>query len=203
MVDAVRPKSRGPQGIDWMGAAAGAASHEVKVFEHDIYTVLLATDPTFIPHALHRVAPNKRPYLNPALMEFYADFYADHTVMVCCFDNAEARRAKPLLIWYEPTDPDRLVLPALDCHTGEPPDLDARVTTDHWVIFGTDDAPEGWGSPVRYPGFMRHGLRDFLPRTVVGTSFHGLSLRNGDFAITHDALLNADLARIDRLQPTR
>ncbi|WP_019634784.1 hypothetical protein [Actinomadura atramentaria] len=182
MVDAVRPVPAG--GIDWMGSDEPS---RVQVFEHDVYTVLLADDPTLIPAALHRVPPRRRPPLRTDLLEFYADAYPGHVMAVCCFDNADARRAKPLLLWYEPTDPDRIVLPALDCHTGAPPDLDRPVPTDHWILFGLDDAGDDWGEPVEYPGALRHELREFLPRAVLGTEFTA-PLPNGDFAVAVDDL---------------
>ncbi|OLT29444.1 hypothetical protein BJF79_40785 [Actinomadura sp. CNU-125] len=199
MVDAVRPLSRsaGAMTMDWM-----SSDDPVQVFEHDVYTVLLADDPTLIPAALTRVPYRKRPRLDPALMEFYADHYPHHSIAVCCFDNADARRAKPLLLWYEPLDPDVLVAPALDAHTGGPPSAGEPVATDHWVIFGTDAAPEGWGEPVRYPHDLREKVRAFLPETVMGAHF-AQEMPNGDFAIAHDDLLAGHLNRMERLAPSR
>ncbi|MFF2845208.1 hypothetical protein ACFVT5_02590 [Streptomyces sp. NPDC058001] len=197
MVAAVRPRFRGPSGdIAWMSAEA-----EVEVFEHDIYTVLLATDPNAVPAALARVPEHRRPRLDPALFAFYAERYPGHAIAVCCFDNAEATRAKPLLMWYPPTDPDRLTLPALDCHTGGVPDLNSLVSVDHWVIVGTDEASEGWGKPVHYAPDMRHALRAFLPDTVMGVHVNG-SLPNGDFVIEHGDLLAGDLDRMHRVPPS-
>ncbi|GAB2576391.1 hypothetical protein GCM10027168_06760 [Streptomyces capparidis] len=198
MVDAVRPRSVGPDdGIAWMG---WDGAERVRVFEHDVYTVLLAADPTAIPAALARVPERRRPRLDPALLEFYAVHYPLHTVAVCCFDNADARRAKPLLLWYEPLEPDLLVAPALDCHTGGPPSLDARVPVDHWVLFGSDEAPAGWGCPVAYPPRLRHSLRACLPDAVIGAAHTG-ALPNGDFALTHADLLAGDPDRVRRLAP--
>ncbi|MBO3743881.1 hypothetical protein J5X75_40930 [Actinoplanes sp. NEAU-H7] len=183
-------------GIAWMGAAAA-----VEVFDHDIYTVVLASDPTQIPAALRQVPPHKRPPLNRELFEFYADAFPGYTIALCCFDNAEAQRAKPLLMWYPPTDPDRLVLPALDCHTGGVPDLRSLVRPDHWVLLASDAAPEGWGTSVEYPAGIRHKLRRFLPDRVTGVEFSHDLLPNGDFAIAHDDLLREDLSKIERVVP--
>ena len=119
-------------------------------------------------------------------------------MLLCCFDNAEAQRAKPLLLWYSPTEPDLLVAPALDCHTGAAPDLDVPVFADHREAFGTDAAPADWGRTVRYAPGMRHKLRQFLPDAVIGDVFHG-PLPNGDFAITHDDLLAENISRIHRV----
>ncbi|MFE1879604.1 hypothetical protein [Streptomyces diastatochromogenes] len=200
MVAAVETVPAEDDGIVWM---CGDPQH-VQVFDHDVYTVLLAADPTLIPAALSQVPPHRRPDINPDLLRFYADHFPDHTIAVCCFDNADAQHAKPLLVWYPPHDPDRLVLPALDSHTGEVPDLDAAVAVDHWVLLSTDQASSGWGVPVDYPRNMRHSLRAFLPDTVVGRYYgQGRTLLNGDFAIGHDDLLTGDLDRIKRLQPTR
>ncbi|HET6860234.1 MAG TPA: hypothetical protein VFH94_24470, partial [Streptomyces sp.] len=201
MVDALRPVAAGPEddGMDWMGREPAPAA--VEVFEHDVYTVLLASDPALIHAALAQVPYRKRPRLDPRLLEFYADHYPGHAVAVCCFDNAQAAQAKPLLMWYPPTDPDRLVLPALDCHTGGPPDLAAEVPVDHWVLLGSDEAPDGWGAPVDYGAGLREELRDFLPTTVMGRHFDDDALPNGDFTITHDDLLTGDPERIQRLRP--
>jgi hypothetical protein len=181
--------------MDWMSADDG-----VQVFEHDIYTMVLAPDATMLPSALHRVDPRKRPVLDPELMAFYADLYPRHAMLLCCFDNADAQRAKPLLLWYEPQEPDLLVAPALDCHTGAPPDLSADVLVDHRVVFGTDAAPPGWGRPISYSPDMRHKLRAYLPSSALGARHRGWR-PNGDFAIAHDDLLAANMDAVYRLTP--
>ncbi|QQC87129.1 hypothetical protein [Streptomyces alfalfae] len=200
MVAAVEPVAAGADDIAWMSAEP----QPVQVFDHDVYTVLLATDPSAVPTALRQVPLHRRPDLAPDLLRFYADHFPDHTIAVCCFDNADAQRAKPLLLWYPPLDPDQLTVPALDSHTGAAPDLDAAVAVDHWVMLSTDQAPAGWGEPVDYPRDMRHSLRAFLPTSVVGRHYgEGQTLLNGDFTISHRSLLAGDLDRIERLQPTR
>ncbi len=202
MVDAVRPRSvaaGGMAAMDWMGGDGG----RVEVFEHDIYTVMLAADPTDLPAALGRVPAHKRPALNPELMRFYAERYPGHALAVCCFDNASAAQAKPLLMWYEPLDPEVLVAPALDAHTGRPPGMVGKVPVDHWVLFGSDESPALWGEPVEYGPGMRHGLRAFLPDRVVGRRYEGL-LPNGDFAVRHEDLLTSGTAEVRRVpQPVR
>lgn len=203
MVDALAPRaaSAGIAAMDWMDGGEPA----VRVLEHDVYTVLLAEDARAIPAALERVPEHRRPRPDPELMAFYASCYPDHVIILCCFDNADARRAKPLLMWYEPRNPELLAVPALDCHTGGAPDLDAPVATDHWVIFGADDvldgAAVGPAEPVAYPGSMRYSLREYLPDRVTGRHFSGPE-RNGDFAIRHADLLGGHLDRIERLAPS-
>ena len=151
-------------GIDWTGAEDEPV---VRVFEYDVYTVLLTytvlrpDDPTLIPTALHRVPWKRRPRIEPEL-----------------------------LLWYPPNDPDQLVVPALDSHSSGAPELDAVVPVDHWVLFSSDEADGEWGAAVGYPRRIRNGLRGFLPDRVVGRCYGGGEpLGNGDFGIGHRGLL--------------
>jgi len=182
-------------------AVAAGPPPQVDVFDHDVYTVVLARDPRAIPAALDQVPEHKRPLLRPELFQFYADTFPDRPVALCCFDNADARRAAPLLMWYRPLFADRLIAPALDCHTGGAPDPDGWVRPDHWVVFGLDEAPEGWGNPVRYrqvPG----PLAPFLPNRVIGCHIHYRHLRNGDFVIALDDVRASRPDRLARLTPS-
>lgn len=168
-------------GIDWMDGGA-------LVFEHDVYTVVLAEDPAEIPAALERVPANRRPAISAELLGFYAETFPGYTIALCCFDNADARRARPLFLWYEPAEPDLLRLPALDCHTGGVPEPGARVDRDHLLLFGGDDAPPETTAEVHYRPGMRHELRRFLPGRVQGVRVDedgaGRELFvNGDFVL--------------------
>jgi hypothetical protein len=190
LVDALRPVSRAPQ-----PAGEAAWGGPVEVFDHGVYTVVLAADPRHIPAALDRVPERKRPRLAPDLFTFYAETFPLYPVALCCFDNADARRAAPLLMWYQPIYTGRLTAPALDSHTGTAPDPRGSVRADHWVIVGLDDPPGDWGVPVRY----RHDpgpLAPFLPGRVIGQEVSSTNLRNGDFVIS---LGDARAGRIDRL----
>ena len=199
MVEAVRPRSRGMAAV--ASVMTDTDSVTVEVFDHDIYTVVLASDARAVPGALEQVEPRKRPALNAALFEFYAAQFPDYPIAVCCFDNAEAEQAKPLLLWYEPLDDARLVVPALDCHSGAVPDLDAEVDVDHWVLFGTDATElPSWGAPVAYSQTPAPELREFLPACVVGR-YYGGRMPNGDFAIAHADLVRGDLDRVERVRP--
>jgi hypothetical protein len=202
MVDLISPPLSRGWGSGYGSAQGAAAPPVVHIFEHDIYTVLLAEDPTQIPAALDRVPPHKRPPLDPALFQFYAQAFPNHSIVLCCFDNAESSRAKPLMLWYPPTYPDWVVLPALDGHTGGVPDVHGTVMTDHWLVFGSDDAPEGWGTPTNFDVNYEPGLSEFLPTAVQGLNYTGQA-PNGDFAIPYSDLLSGQVNRstIQRLQP--
>ncbi|GIG64168.1 hypothetical protein [Phytomonospora endophytica] len=174
-------------GIDWM-----SAEETVEVFEHDVYTVVLAGDPALIPAALERVPVERRPVITGELLDFYARTFPGYTIALCCFDNADALRARPLMLWYEPADPGELRMPGLDCHSGGVPVPGMRVERDHLLLFGGDEAPEETTSPVTYRPGMRHRLRRFLPGRVHGIRVNEVEtpelFANGDFVLPLDDL---------------
>jgi len=149
----------------------------VQIFEHDIYTVILAEDPVAIPSSLQKIEKRKRIAENSELFAFYSKYSPKYPVALCCFDNADAARASPILLWYKPLHPNEFAAPAIDSHTGSAPDLSAHVLVDHWVIFGCDDA---LGTGVWYQDNPPDEVRPFLPRRVVGRQFSG-KFPNGDF----------------------
>jgi hypothetical protein len=182
-------------------AAGGAEPPPVQVFEHDIYTVVLATNATLIPDALSLVPEHRRVPVNRPLFDFYAREYPGHAVALCCFDNRDAARSDPLLLWYSPLRPDRVELPAIDCHTGEIPRIGAPVEVDHWVILGSSEpVPSTWPWQSSWMDWSEEVRRSpagpFLPATIVGRPFAG-PLANGDFMI-HEADLTA--GRTDRMR---
>ncbi len=177
MADAVAPPV--PHASTWRRMSMLLSDEpRVQVFQTGIYTVVLADDPRDIPAALHRVPSSKRPTLNPALFDAYARWYPGWTMALCCFNNARARLADPLLWWYRPMRPDRLFLPAVDCHTGDIPDLDAQVSVDHVVAVGSHRMTGG--QRVYYQDDLPVKVAPYLLTTLIGQRFSG-PMPNGDF----------------------
>lgn len=192
MVDVLRPKTKGffPDNLS-------AKSAGVQVFDHGIYTVVLAKDPAQIPQALDRVRQDRRPAnLNPVLFNFYKDAYPGEHIALFCFNNRQAIDADPTLIWYVPQDTETFRLPALDSHTGEVPNIDAMVGVDHWVITSTFDQDEGTSVSYRE---QAGGLELFLPKKITGRKFSGL-MENGDF-ITHRYFVQKGHHGYSRVRP--
>lgn len=170
----------------------------VEVFEHDIYTVILAENAAYIPDALPQVPANKRIAVNQPLFDFYAQYFGSYAVALCCFDNRQAREAAPLLMWYKPKDPYFFQLPALDSHTGNVPSLTSPVEVDHWVILASDDMQTSRSQPVHYSDMVPSNVRAFLPDHVIGRYFSG-RMRNGDFGIAHSDVRQGRLAGLERI----
>lgn len=200
------------------GAAPGglprAALPDVEVFEHDIYTVVLARNATLIPDALGLVPEHKRIPVNRPLFDFYARLYPDYAVALCCFNNRDAARSAPLLLWYDPLHPDRVELPAIDCHTGGIPAIGGPVDVDHWVVLGTDEESPSWNlGPVPHdltrwrstrmrwtPEDLAGPAGPFLPTNIAGRTYSGM-LANGDFMIPTTDLAIGRFTAMDRVGP--
>ncbi|MEK7083308.1 MAG: hypothetical protein AAB972_03980, partial [Patescibacteria group bacterium] len=103
----------------------GERSLGVEIFELDIYTVVLAQNARLIPDAILNVREDKRPPLKQNIFLAYDEWYPDWPVAVCCFNNEEAALANPIMVYYEPLRPEFLFAPALDCHIGDVPDINA------------------------------------------------------------------------------
>jgi hypothetical protein len=160
------------------------------VFESGIYTVVLAADARAIPEALNHVPENKRPPLNDRLFDWYADAFPAWPIALCCFNTAQAAKATPMLWWYEPLAPARLFAPAIDCHTGDIPDLGALVDVDHWVIFGASEI-EG-GAEVSYSDRIPDEVSRYLPERVIGAELRR-RMPNGDFVADASDVRRAEL----------
>lgn len=174
------------------------AMPEPLVFDHDIYTIVLAQDAKAIPGALSRVPEEKRPALNNEIFKAYSKWYPGYTFALCCFNTKDEAKAFPMLWWYEPSEPDQLFCPALDAHDGKPPRLGVQVDVDHVVVAGshkieppraeraaeTDEMKEfalNDVSVVKYTDqAMPTDVRKLLPRCIVGGLETGMR-KNGDF----------------------
>ncbi len=180
------------------GRAKGADVPPVQVFSTGIYTVVLARDPVDIPAALDQVPAEKRPALNPALFEAYAAWYPGWTVALCCFNNRRARLAAPMLWWYRPVRDDRLFLPALDCHTGDVPDLDESVAVDHVIVVGSHRMERG--RPVYFRDVWLPGhVVPYIRRRIIGDLIRE-QMPNGDFICRLDDVHQAEF-RPERARP--
>jgi hypothetical protein len=182
LVETVKPRSRSLLEEPACFSAGGA---DALVFDSGIYTVVLASHVSQIPEALLRVPENKRPALNQAILDWYNEHFPGWSFALCCFDSRDAEvRAAPLLWWYEQTfgsdDPDEVVLPGVDAHTGDVPNLSEDVDVDHWVIVGSSERKSPLMQLVNYGDDIHKLARALLPKYAVGQRFEG-QMKNGDF----------------------
>jgi len=174
LAKSVRPVSRAKLPADAITLSATQAI----VFDHGLYTIVLAQNAAAIPPALKQVPDKKRPPLNTAIFDLYARWYPDWAIALCCFNNADIREGQPILLTYEPLFPDKLFCPGLDSHSGDIPDLSADVSIDHTLVVSTPDLQDGF--PVNYRDDIPESLDGVLPNMVLGKELRGLQ-PNGDW----------------------
>lgn len=179
MAATVMPRSRGAMHL---GSKSVTVPPKIEIFDSGIYTIVLATDATLIHNALRRVPEAKRPRLNKEIFDAYAAWYPEWTVALCCFNNGDAKTATPMLWQYEPMNNRGLFLPALDCHSGEVPNLNKKVVVDHTIVVGSNLMKIGRGSVVNYTHNFPKEITPYLADEVIGRQIQGM-LTNGDFFI--------------------
>lgn len=167
------------------------------VFEHDIYTVVLAQSASDIEAAIGFVPEAKRPAVSRELLSFYGESFRGWSLALCCFSNTQPKPAAPLAVWYEPMFPDLLFAPGLDSHTGQPPDLDERVDVDHTVLWSHPNI--FGGMPVRYS--EKGTVGGFLPTHVSGSRYRNRTMPNGDFVLDVSGKGELDSGAVARFKP--
>ena len=207
MARAVTPVTRGEASFSYERGSKGILSPRVEVFQVGIYHLVLAEYATedAIREALKQVPEEKRPPLKTDIFGALSKWYPDWAFLMFCFNNRGAARAHPALLWYEPSDPGELFLPALDCHTGEVPDLDQLVTVDHTVAVGSYQMKEGPAvARVNYTDVaaMSQAVRPLLLPQVVGLPLTDVPRTiNGDFYVNLDRLQKESRLNLERRSP--
>ncbi len=197
---ALTPVRRGRGSLG--GVDRGGDAKSVRIVEFDIYTIVISASAEAIEKALAKVPANRRPALNDKVLGKYTPWYKGWALAVCCFDNREAKRGKPLLFKYKPSkqkDKSKMFIPMLDDHSGNGPDLKAQVDVDH-TIFAAAPGMIG-GKRVSYSNLAGgHAAQRDLPEFVVGESLSGKYL-NGDVIVDRNALTKDGSFKWHRVSP--
>lgn len=174
------------------GGARSFSPPPVMVIQHGIYHVVLASVPTLIPSALEQVPVEKRPVLNQAIFEWYAQHLPRANVVLACFNKRDVIRdiqnretAPPIWLWYRPHDPRWLTAPGIDAHDGNPPDLYTQVKVDSSIVIGTRQGHPRIGigfERVRETKAVPPAFESFVPGRLRAGDFRG-PYQNGDYRI--------------------
>jgi hypothetical protein len=200
---ALTPRTRGALR---RGSNGADSAKSVRIIEFDVYTIVIAKSAKDLAKVIKSdaIREDRRPALNDEIFKAYAKWYPNWAIAVCCFNNTDAQRAKPLLFSYEPTkqeDKGVLFVPTLDAHDGKAPDLNARVDVDHTVFVATPDMSEAHGMTVFYSDpAIELGVAELLPRKVLGKVITG-SYRNGDIVFKCSDLKSGVVRGLRALPP--
>lgn len=202
---ALTPRSRGGLlGAD--SVRRGSKSVEVRIINFDVYTIVIAKNAGAMRKALasDAVPADRRPALNADMIKAYTKWYPGWAIAVCCFNNADAKEAKPLLFSYEPSkqaNPDDFFVPTLDAHDGKVPNLTARVDVDHTVFVATKDMASNRATTVYYrDSGVAPGIAELLPKAVMGKVLRG-DMINGDIIFRRSDLAAGKFNGLRALPP--
>lgn len=202
---ALTPRTRGGLlGAD--SVRRGSKSIEVRIINFDVYTIVIAKNAGAMRKALasDAVPADRRPALNADMIKAYTKWYPGWAIAVCCFNNADAKEAKPLLFSYEPSkqaNPDDFFVPTLDAHDGKVPNLTARVDVDHTVFIATKDMASNRATTVYYrDSGVAPGIAELLPKAVMGKVLRG-DMINGDIIFRRSDLAAGKFNGLRALPP--
>jgi hypothetical protein len=107
--------------------------------------------------ALESLQPIDRPQISDSLLEFYDRFYPGWSLVVCVFGPGKAMESQPIMFTYEPLPEwrEKTFFPAVDSHTGGPPNLREQVDVDHFLITESvhgDEIPKAPKCPPQLHG---------------------------------------------------
>jgi hypothetical protein len=161
-----------------------------RVVQQGDYHLVLCSSPRRILDALEQVPVDRRPMRTlelEALAAWYAEWYADESFVLACF-NGSVNPRHPIGVRYVPHNDDVVFAPGLDGHTGGLPIIGQDIVRDFHVAF----AVQGLQLPVtfRYTDFLGQ-VQDWAPDPRYGVAgFHDNRFRapNGDYTVALETL---------------
>jgi len=165
MQDAIpRRRTRG-FGPAVIGCAAGSLGFQI--FKSGVYTVLLASNASYIKFAINKLPEEERPVVANDILEAYQVWYPGWQMALCLWSGKDALEANPILWKFDPIYPERLFYPGLDAHDGMRPNLNKNnnVSRSHSLIVGSELELSGI---VKYSNTLTPELEEILPKKVCG-----------------------------------
>ena len=103
------------------GNLFGASSKNF-VVEMGIYHLALLNDVSeaALSKTLAQIPVEKQPKISLDYLNFYARTFPSFPLILCCFNNQEAKEASPVMVHYEPIHPDVFMFNTLDGHGSLP-----------------------------------------------------------------------------------
>lgn len=167
-------------------SAAMMGGGSVRVESYGEYDTVIAEGYADILGALGLVREDRRPPVTPRLEQliaFYMSWSPDDSFVLACFPG-RVKPQHPIVVSYEPRNPDVLTAPGLDGHDGNNPRVDTLVQRDFRVAFGVHG--QQVGKPVRYSDTVNAA---WAPTSVAGFRDNRPWAPNNDYVVPVSALL--------------
>lgn len=189
------------------GLLSYGAAKGMQVFNYGAWTLAVGhveqvTRPELL-RAMAMVPDRKRPVLTDDVMRVMMAFpaiptYNNWSLIYAFADSADLNgEMTPFMYDYQPLNPDRVFMPAIDSHTGLPPVPGQPVDVDHTLIFGVPNSVDGAEVDYTDPALEYSPFRNMLPDKVIGVRATG-TVHNGDWSGATMNILKGPGATISR-----
>lgn len=123
--------------------------------------------------ALESIPKEKRPIISPDFMQFYAQTFPGFPLLLCCFNNKEAKKASPIMVHFAPLFPDTFLFPTLESH-GQVPEVGSQQIFHQTIVTGSQQlmSPGNGFESFDLSG-ISESLLPFLPRIGAALSLNG------------------------------
>ncbi|MGH1335548.1 MAG: hypothetical protein ACRBFS_05415 [Aureispira sp.] len=191
-------------GLPWMSIEPERMNY---VVERGVYHIAILNDLSeeALLNTLAQIPINKKPVLTAELLDFFRNNYNQFPLLLCCFNNANALQAAPILVHYPPQFPATLMVNTLDSHGGIP--VIGKSTPFHQkIIIGSyKNTQEEMKVPYKKlaPDFCPP-LQDFLPKYAFAIDLlHQFKAPNKDLCFSLQTLHEGTLPQAQLALLTR
>ena len=151
------------------------AAHRNHLVEMGIYHIALLNSlaEADVAETLKQVPEDKRPAIAPNFLDFYREHFPGFPLVLCCFNNQEAKKASPIMLHFDPIYPDTFMFPLLDGH-GSLPEIGSKHHLHQMIVTGSSHLTKD-GNGFHYFDLkgISEELRSFVPQVGAALDITG------------------------------
>lgn len=158
-----------PEGTqeDWMSLPKERNNF---VVERGVYHIAILNNlsDSSVQETLNQIPKPKLPNIKMELISFFKENFKGFPLLLCCFDNKDAKQAAPILLHYPPIHSNNLMVNTIDSHGGIP-QIDKNIMFHQKIIIGSskDDFSTTIKAPYNeVPKNFHPQLTEYLPKYV-------------------------------------
>lgn len=169
------------------------------VVEMGIYHIALINQlsPSAWQEAKRQIPVHKQPTIGEEFIQFYAEQFPSYALVICCFDNRDAKKASPIMLHYVPQFPNTFHFPTLDSH-GKVPKIGAKHRFHQVIVTGSQQLKKrGNGFEAFNLKGVSKALVPFLPKIGAALRLSGTVAPNADLLLEAGPIRDGGDAQFD------
>jgi hypothetical protein len=183
-----------------LGRGTRSSSPQNHVIEMGIYHIAILNNLSkeALKESLNQIPTHKKPNIHEDFLGFFQSNFPNYPLLLCCFNNQDAKIASPIVVHFSPLHPDIFMLNTLDSH-GHLPNIGEYIFFPQRLLVGSQFFKEG--SPHALPldiSKASEDLKPFLPAFGYGFTFaQEGEMPNADILVPREDFLTQEDALID------